>query len=160
MIPLKKLMMQRKLALHVQVPKMNVHQWLHMKEEGTKPRSSSLNPYLKEGSKYSCLSYALDMIDSTSTSQFCNMYDNINEKGFYLTCDKLCFILADDEIPPHRAICNKGNVTKVMFWCFIACPCYNNGIHSWPEGSWKPAEQASQNQLSCEKQEYNSCGKL
>ena len=78
-------MMQQKRALQLQVPKTTVHQLLHMKEGGLNPHSAGL----KEENKYAWLTYALDMIDPTNASQFCDMKDfmHMDEKWFYLTCD-------------------------------------------------------------------------
>ena len=49
----------------------------------------------KEENTYAWLIYALDMIDHTNTSQYCDMYDfiHMDVKWFHLTHDQQCFIL-------------------------------------------------------------------
>ena len=75
-----------KLTTQLNIPKTNVHQWLHM-EGGLKPHYASLKPSLTEWNKCSWLLYALDAIDPNKTTKFRDMYDciHVDEKWFYLT---------------------------------------------------------------------------
>ena len=79
------------------------------------------------------------MIGPRNISQYCDMYDfvYVNEKWFYLTCNKQCYIWADNEIPHLRVICNKGNAMKVMFLYAIAritTPQNHGVMANWGSG--------------------------
>ena len=103
LIPLKKCITQHELTLQRNIPKSNVHWWLHM-EGGLKPHSSALNPVLTEQNKYSWLLFALDMVNPSDTTKFQDMYNfiHVDEKWFYLPRDKHQFLLVDGERPPQH----------------------------------------------------------
>ena len=90
---------------------------------------------------------ALDSRDPQDPMKFLDMMDHIHmdEKWFYL--------LLPEEKNPKRCVKSKSHITKVMFLCAVAHPCFNPSANSWwdgklgiwPIGDWEPAKRASKN---------------
>ena len=131
-------MTQHQLTLRLNMPKTNVHQWLHMMG-GLKPHSSALKPVLTEQNRYSWLLHALVMVNPNDTTKFQDLYDfiHVDRKWFYLMRDRQEFFMADEEIAPQCGVCHKGHITKVMFLCAVVCPHYNTATKTWWDGKLK-----------------------
>ena len=118
---------------------------------GLKPHYSSLQPFLTEQNKYSCLLYALERVNPNDTTKFMDIYDfiHVDEKWFYLTRNRQQFLLAEEEIPPQCCVSHKGHITKVMFVSALVFPCYDTRLNRWwdgklsiwPIGTWELAKQ-------------------
>ncbi|KAG4063958.1 hypothetical protein PC123_g1219 [Phytophthora cactorum] len=107
--------------------------------------ASTLFRRLKQGKLCSCMSVALPLLTEDNLQarlKFCfdhvnktdNMYVDmtdiihVNEKYFYLTVVKRCFILLHDEPEPVRKLKSKRHITKVMMLSAVARPRYNANV--------------------------------
>ena len=98
---------------------------------------------------------ALEACDPQGPSKFLNMMDHIHidEKWFFLSQQRERYLLLPEEKNPKRCVKSKSHITKVMFLCAVARPCFNSSVNSWwdgklsiqPIGGWKPAKRASKN---------------
>jgi hypothetical protein len=89
----------------------------------------------------------------------------------FISEDALQVDIATDEIPPERYAQNQSHLSKVMFLCALACPCFDdNGncpfdgkIGMWPYVEDVEAKLRSNNQprgalltqvVTCDKDRY------
>ena len=117
--------------------------------------SNSLKPILTEENKLARLLMANHFRDPQNPSKFQDMHDRIHldEKWFFLTREKKCYLLVLDEKNPKHCVKHKSHITKVMFLCAVARPRFNMSVNSWwdgklgiwPIGDWEPAQQGSKN---------------
>ena len=78
---------------------------------------------------------------------------HLDEKWFFLTQEKECYLLVSDKKNPKCCIKHKSHITKVMFLCAVARPRFNTSANSWwdgklgiwPIGDWEPAQRGSKN---------------
>ena len=115
--------------------------------------SNSLNPILMEENKLARLLMANHFWDPQDPSKYQDMCDHIHldEKWFFLSQEKGCYLLVSDEKNPKHCVKHKSLITKVMFLCAVARPRYNPSVNSWwdrklgiwPIGDWDPAKQGS-----------------
>lgn len=109
LIPKKKRAMYRSLLASLDIPKTTLY---NMKLQLFKRHSSALKPTLTEEHKIARIDYALTMRDpNESLLKYSDMFDvvDVDEKWFYLTRDKECYILAIDKEPPKRHTKHKGS---------------------------------------------------
>ena len=79
---------------------------------------------------------------------------HVDEKWFFLSQQRERYLLLPEEKNPKRCVKSKSHITKVMFLCAVARPCFNPSANSWwagklgiwPIGGWEPAQRASKNQ--------------
>ena len=93
--------------------------------------------------------------DPQDPSKYQDMCDHIHldEKWFFLTCEKERYLLLSDEKNPKHCIKHKSHITKVMFLCTVARLGFNPSANSWwdgklgirPIGDWEPAKWKSEN---------------
>ena len=150
-IPLWKLQTQRKLATSLGVSKTTVHHWIV--DSTIRVHSNFLKPVLMEENKLAWLIMALDSRDPQDPTKFLDMMDRIHvdEKWFFLSQQKERYLLLPEEKNPKWCVKSKSHITKVMFLCAIAHPCFNPSVNSWwdgklgiwPIGDWEPAKRAS-----------------
>ena len=117
--------------------------------------SNLLKPTLTEENKLARLLMANHFRDPQNPSKFQDMHDRIHldEKWFFLTREKECYLLILDEKNPKHCIKHKSHITKVMFLCTVVRPRFNMSANSWwdgklgiwPIGDWEPAQQGSKN---------------
>ena len=95
--------------------------------------SNSLKPILTEENKLARLLMANHFQDPQDPSKYQDMCDHIHldEKWFFLTQDKECYLLVSEEKNPKRCIKHKSHVTRVMFLCAVARLCFNPSANSW-----------------------------
>ena len=153
--PLCKQRTQRKLAASLGVSKMTVQRWIV--DSTFRVHCNSLKPVLTEENKVARLIVVLEARDPQDPSKFLDMMDHIHvdEKWFFLSWQQERYLLLLEEKNPKRCIKSKSHigVTKVMFLCAVACPCFNPSVNSWwdgklgiwPIGGWEPAKRASKN---------------
>ena len=152
-MPLHKRRTQRKLAALLGVSKTTVQCWIV--DSTIQVHSNSLKPVLIEENKVAWLIMVLDAHDPQDPTKFLDMMDciHIDEKWFFLSRQKERYLLLPEEKNPKRCIKSKSHITKVMFLCAIAHPCFNPSVNSWwdgklgiwPIGDWEPAKRASKN---------------
>ena len=78
---------------------------------------------------------------------------HLDEKWFFLTQEKERYLLVSDDQNPKHCVKQKSHITKVMFLCTVARPCFNMSANSWwdgkfgiwPIGDWEPAKWGSKN---------------
>ena len=117
--------------------------------------SNSLKPILTEENKLPRLLMANHFRDPQDPSKFQDMRDwiHLDEKWFFLTQEKERYLLVSDEKNPKHCVKHKSHITKEMFLCPVARPCFNTSVNSWwdgklgiwPIGDWEPAQQGSKN---------------
>ena len=152
-IPLCKRRTQRKLVASLGVSKTTVHRWIV--DLTVQVHSYSLKPVLMEENKVAWLIMVLDSHDPQDPTKFLDMMDciHVDEKWFFLSQQKGRYLLLPEEKSPKRCVKSKLHITKVMFLCAIARPCFNPSANSWwdgklgiwPIGDWEPAKRASKN---------------
>ena len=152
-IPLRKRRTQRKLAASLGVSKMTVQRWIV--DSTIRVHCNSLKPVLTEENKVARLIMALESRDPNDPSKFLDMMDrvHVDEKWFFLSRQKERYLLLPEEKNPKRCVKSKSHITKVMFLCAVARPCFNTSANSWwdgklgiwPIGEWEPAQRASKN---------------
>ena len=150
-IPLQKRWTQRKLVTSLGVSKTTVHHWIV--DSTIQVHSNSLKPVLTEENKVAWLIMALDSRNPQDPMKFLDMMDciHVDEKWFFLSQQKERYLLLLEEKNPKRCIKIKSHITKVMFLCAVAHPCFNPSANSWwdgklgiwPIGDWEPAKRAS-----------------
>ena len=116
---------------------------------------NSLKPVLTEENKVARLIMALESRDPNDLSKFLDMMDcvHVDEKWFFLSRQRESYLLLPEEKNPKRCVKSKSHITKVMFLCAVARPCFNTSVNSWwdgklgiwPIGGWEPAQRASKN---------------
>ena len=152
-IPLQKRWTQRKLVAWLGVSKTMVHHWIV--DSTIRVHSNSLKPVLMEENKVAWLIMALDAHDPQDPMKFLDMMDHIHmdETWFFLSWQKERYLLLPEEKNPKQCVRSKSHITKVMFLCAVARPCFNPSGNSWcdgklgiwPIGDWEPAKRASKN---------------
>lgn len=140
------------LSAQLDVPESTLY---HMRHVVFKRHTSAIKPKLTDDHKIARIDYALTMRDAEKDNKtYQDMYDrvHVDEKWFYLTKDKRCYILAIDEEPPKRTTSHKGFIAKVMFLCACARPrrllngeWWDGKIGLWPIGRWGRAKRKSKN---------------
>ena len=145
-IPLHKRQTQRNLAASVGVSKTTVQCWIV--DSTIQVHCNYLKPVLTEENKVAQLIMVLEAHDPQDPMKFLDMMDRIhvNEKWFFLSWQR-------ERKNPKRCIKSKLHITKVMFLCAVARPCFNPSVNSWwdgklriwPIGDWEPAKRASKN---------------
>ena len=153
-IPLTKWRTQRKLVMLLGVSKTMVHHWIV--DSAIRVDSNSLKPVLMEENKVAWFVMVLDSQDPQDPMKFHDMMDciHMDEKWFFLSWQKERYLLLLDKKNPKWCMKSKSHITKVMFLCAIAHPCFNPSANSWwdgklgiwPIGDWEPAKRASKNQ--------------
>ena len=133
------------------VSKTTVHHWIV--DSTIRVHSNFLKPVLMEENKVAWLIMALDSRDPQDPMKFLDMMDRIHvdEKWFFLSQQKERYLLLPEEKNPKWCVKSKSHITKVMFLCAIAHPCFNPSVNSWwdgklgiwPIGDWEPAKRAS-----------------
>ena len=93
--------------------------------------------------------------DPQDPSKYQDMHDRIHldEKWFFLTQEKECYLLLSDEKNPKHFIKHKSHTTKVMFLCGVVRLHFNPSANSWwdgklgiwPIGDSEPVKQGSKN---------------
>ena len=152
-IPLQKRRTQRKLAASLGVSKTTVQRWIV--DSTIRVHCNSLKPVLTEENKVAWLIMALESRDPNDPSKFLDMMDrvHVDEKWFFLSRQRERYLLLPEEKNPKRCVKSKSRITKVMFLCAVARPCFNTSANSWwdgklsiwPIGGWEPAQRASKN---------------
>lgn len=96
--------------------------------------SSTIKPYLTIENQKARLVYCLSHV--RPNGQFEDMFDHvhIDEKWFYLTQVKRTYYLMLDEEEPQRSCKSKRFITKVMFMCAVARPCFDRGRNQFFNG--------------------------
>ena len=117
--------------------------------------SNSLKPILTEENKLARLLMANHFRDPQDPSKYQDMHYciHLDEKWFFLTREKECYLLVSDEKNPKCCVKHKSHITKVMFLCTFVRPCFNPSVNSWwdgklgiwPIGDWEPAKWGSKN---------------
>ena len=117
--------------------------------------SNSLKPILIEENKLARLLMVNHFRDPQDPSKYQDMCDHIHldEKWFFLTQEKEQYLLLSDEKNPKHCIKHKSHITKVMFLCAVARPCFNPSANSWWDGKlgiwligdWEPTKWKSKN---------------
>ena len=112
--------------------------------------SNSLKPILTEENKLARLLMANHFRDPQDPSKYQDIRDciHLDEKWFFLTQEKECYLLLSDKKNPKHCVKHKSHITKVMFLCAVARPCFNPSANSWwdgklgirPIGDWEPAK--------------------
>ena len=169
-IPLKARRNYRTLSVSLGIPTTTLHQ-IVTKENVIRRHSSALIPALDEQKKVSRLLYCIEQVypvpdAATGKYYYKTLYGrvDVDEKWFRLTEDQENYFLvrgneeegdSNEEIPVRRTR-NKNYVTKVLFLCAQAHPCWDphrNGwwdgkLGMWPIGSYKLVQRgASTGQL-------------
>ena len=152
-MPLRKRRTQRKLATSMGVSKTTVQCWIVAST--IRVHSNLLKPILTEENKLARLLMANHFRDPPDPSKYQDMRDRIHldEKWFFLTREKECYLLVSDEKNPKRCVKHKSHITKVMFLCAVARPRFNTSANSWwdgklgiwPIGDWEPAQWGLKN---------------
>ena len=78
---------------------------------------------------------------------------HLDEKWFFLTREKECYLLVSDKKNPKHCVKHKSHITKVMFLCAVArlrfnmsANCWWDGkLGIWPIGDWEPVQRGSKN---------------
>ena len=93
--------------------------------------------------------------DPQDPSKYQDMCDciHLNEKWFFLTQEKECYLLLLDEKNPKHCVKHKSHITKIMFLCAVVRLHFNPSENSWwdgklgiwPIGDWEPAKLKSKN---------------
>ena len=117
--------------------------------------SNSLKPILTEENKLARLLMANHFRDPQDPSKYQDMHDHIHldEKWFFLTQENEWYLLLLDKKNPKHCVKHKSPITKVMFLCAVARPCFNPSVNSWWDGKlgiwligdWEPAKWKSKN---------------
>ena len=107
------------------------------------------------GKQGGTVDYGVEAHDPQDPSKFLDMMDRIHvdEKWFFLSQQRERYLLLPKEKNPKRCVKSKSHITKVMFLCAVARPCFNPSANSWwdgklgiwPIGGWEPAQRASKN---------------
>ena len=152
-VPLRKRRTQWKLATSMGVLKTTDQCWIVASTIHV--HSNSLKPILTEENKLARLLMANHFQDPQDPSKYQDMCDciHLDEKWFFLTHEKECYLLVSDEKNPKHCIKHKSHITKVMFLCTVARPRFNTSANSWwdgklgiwPIGDWEPVQQGSKN---------------
>ena len=152
-MPLRKQQTQRKLATSMGVSKTTVQRWIVAST--IRVHSNLLKHILTEENKLARLLMANHFRDPQDPSKYQDMHDHIHldEKWFFLTQEKEHYLLVSGEKNPKRCIKHKSHITKVLFLCAVARPCFNMSVNSWwdgklgiwPIGDWEPAKRGSKN---------------
>ena len=99
-----------------------------------------------EENKWARLEMALSFVDPTDPSQFHDMRDRVHldEEWFFLTREKERYLLLPEEDEPTSCVQQKLHLTKVMFLCAVAWPCFNPGGNCCWDGKlgiWPTAQR-------------------
>ena len=150
-IPLCKQQTQRKLVASLGVSKTTVQHWIV--DSTIRVHCISLKPILMEENKVARLIMALEARDPQDPSKFLDMMDciHVDEKWFFLSWQRERYLLLPEQKNLKRCVKSKSHITKVMFLCAVAHPCFNPSANSWwdgklgiwPIGDWEPAKRAS-----------------
>ena len=135
------------------VSKTTVQHWIV--DSTIRVHSNSLKPILTEENKLAKLLMANHFRDPQDPSKFQDMCDwiHLDEKWFFLTQEKERYLLVSDEKNPKHCVKHKSHITKGMFLCTVARPCFSMSANSWwdgklgiwPIGDWEPAQRVSKN---------------
>ena len=130
------------------VSKPMVHHWIVVST--ILVHCNSLKPILTEENKWARLEMTLHFIDCEDPTKYQDMCDQIHldEKWFFLMCEKERYLLLPEEKNPKCCIKHKSHITIVMFLHAIVRLCYNLCVKSWwdgklgiwPIGDWEPAK--------------------
>ena len=152
-IPLCKRWTQEKLVASLGVSKTTVQRWIV--DSTIRVHCNSFKPFLMEENKVAWLIIALVARDPQDPSKFLDMMDciHVDEKWFFLSRQRERYLLLLEEKNSKRCVKSKLHITKVMFLCAVAHPCFNPSANSWwdgklsiwPIGGWEPAKRASKN---------------
>ena len=117
--------------------------------------SNLLKPILTEENKLARLLMANHFQDPQDPSKYQDMCDciHLDEKWFFLTREKECYLLVLDEKNPKHCIKHRSHIMKVMFLCTVVRPHFNTSANSWwdgklgiwPIGDWEPVQQGLKN---------------
>ena len=128
-IPLHRRCTIRSLAQALGMKKTTVHQMF--KDGFLRRHSNSLKPYLKEENKKERLRWCVSMLEQHTLQtqpKFKEMKNIIHqdEKWFNGTRKDVTYYMTQDEEDPHRTVRNKNYIEKVMFFCAVANPQYDD----------------------------------
>jgi len=128
-IPLHRRCTIRSLAQALGMKKTTVHQMF--KDGFLRRHSNSLKPYLKEENKKERLRWCVSMLEQHTLQtqpKFKEMKNIIHqdEKWFKETRKYVTYYMTQDEEDPHRTVRNKNYIEKVMFFCAVANPQYDD----------------------------------
>ena len=133
------------------VSKTTVQHWIVAST--IREHSNLLKPILREENKLARSLMANHFRDRQDPSKYQDMRDRIHldEKWFFLTQETEWYLLLLDEKNPKHCVKHKSHITKVMFLCAVARPCFNPSANSWwdgklgiwPIGDWEPTKQKS-----------------
>jgi DNA-binding transcriptional regulator YhcF (GntR family) len=128
-IPLRRRCTIRSLAKELRMNRTTVHRIF--KDGFLRRHSSSLKPYLKEENKKERLRWCLSMLDEHTLQtqpKFKEMKNIIHqdEKWFNGTRKDVTYYLSPNEEDPHRTVRNKNYIDKVMFFCAVTNPEYDD----------------------------------
>ena len=115
--------------------------------------STSLKPILTEENKLARLLMVNHFRDPQDPSKYQDMRDHMHldiEMVHPYWEKEQCLLLPDKKNPEH-CVKHKLHITKVMFLCAVARPCFNPSANSWwdgklgiwPIGDWDPAKWKS-----------------
>ena len=135
------------------VSKTTVQRWIVAST--IRVHSNLLKPILTEENKLARLLMTNHFRDPQDPSKYQDMHDRIHldEKWFFLTREKECYLLVLDKKNPKCCVRHKFHITKVMFLCAVARLRFNTSANSWwdgklgiwPIGDWEPAQRRSKN---------------
>ena len=128
-IPLHRRCTIRSLAQALGMKKTIVRQMF--KDGFLRRHSNSLKPYLKEENKKERLRWCVSMLEQHTLQtqpKFKEMKNIIHqdEKWFNGTRKDVTYYMTQDEEDPHRTVRNKNYIEKVMFFCAVANPQYDD----------------------------------